>query len=469
MDIKTIISLLSIIYGIQVLVLALQFSVNRQYEGPGWWLLWSLSEAIGFLFLYFRDQNNLVLIFLQNAFLFYGTLFLYMGVRKFSGRKLSRPLFWTVFIFYTLLLTVFSTVYDSVAARGGLVYLSVGILSAFTAFSLFTERPASIRFTANFTAVIFTLHTLILLPTGIFKLAGLTPAHPLLNTPFNFIIFFDAMLISLLVTFGFILMMNQRLNSSLTETVHDLREAEVRDKKHLAQLENSNSEKDTFYSILAHDLKSPFNSLLGFTGILADDMQHMGSEEVNRIISTIHRSAQGLYHLVESLLEWSRSQRGMTPFEPVTLELHQQSSQVIHHLSGMVAAKSISIRQDIPAGLTVFADRHMLETIMRNLLMNALKFTPDGGEVVLAALPENEGMVLVTVSDNGIGMNPEQVSTAFNPYAHHIRKGTSGEPGSGLGLVICRDFVNRQGGSISLESTEGKGSTFRFTLPAWRT
>jgi len=459
---------LAIIYLIQVLVLALQYRVNKHYKGVGWWLLWSLSEAIGFFFLSLRELNNPFLIFLQNAFLFYGTVFMYMGIITFFGKTLNRGFLWPVFIVYSLLLVFLLTVHDNAEYRGGLVNFSTGIIGALSARALFTQRPASIRLSANFTAVVLSLHSLFMLYSSFMKLAGHSPGNPLIATPINYITLIDAMLISLLITFGFIIMLNHRLNAILGETVTSLSEAEARDRELVNALEKSNNEKDTFYSVLAHDLRSPFNSLLGLTNILKDEFAALEPAEVTRINATVQHSAEKLYNLVENLLEWSRTQRGMIPFEPEALDLGLQTEPVIQPLQGMMEAKSISLLNEIPEGLAVTADKHMLETILRNLLVNSIKFTEKGGQIAVSAGPAEEGIIQVTVTDTGIGMKPEIAAKAFHLDPDNTRKGTSGESGTGLGLIICYEFVKKLGGRIWLESTEGKGSSFCFTLPAGR-
>ena len=468
MDIKTMVLFLAIIYLIQVIVLALQYKVNKQYQGVGWWLLWSLSESLGFFFLSLRDLNHPLLILLQNVFLFYGTVFTYMGVRKFLGMKLNRSVLWTTFIVFTLLLICFITVYDSMPARGALVTFSAGIAGGLTARSLFTERPASIRFTANVTAVTFTLHSLFMISSGILKLTGLASSNPMENTTINYITVFDGMLLSLLITFSLIIMLNHRMNASLAETVNDLREAEARDREHVAELEKSNNEKDTFYSVLAHDLRSPFNSLLGLTHVLAKDFSTLAPPDIKRINTSVNNSARKLYNLVESLLEWSRTQRGVMTFEPETVNLGRQIESVLQPLGGMMDEKFISMSQEVTDGLVVYADKHMLETILRNLIMNSIKFTEKGGKVAVSARPAGGEMILVTVSDTGIGMDPGLASRIFNLDSQNTRLGTSGETGTGLGLIICKEFVKKQGGRIWLQSIEGRGSTFYFTLPVGR-
>lgn len=457
---------LAIIYLVQVVVLAIQFRVNKHYRGVGWWLLWSLAEALGFFFLSLRELNNPFLIFLQNMFLFSGTVFMYIGIRSFFGMPPNRSLLVAVTSVFTLLLVFLLNVYNNTELRGGLVNLFTGLMGALAAWVLFTGRPSSIRFSANFTAIILSLHTVFMFISGILKMLGHTPGNPIISNPINYITLIDAMMISLMVTFGFIIMLNHRLNASLSESVSDLSEAEARDRELLAALEKSNSEKDTFYSVLAHDLRSPFNSLLGFTNILKEDFATLEPTEITRINATVQHSAEKLYNLVESLLEWSRTQRGVIPFEPEPLELGHETEPVILPLRGMMEAKSISLRTDVPGSLSVFADKHMLETILRNLLVNSIKFTEKGGQITVSAGRAEEGMVQVTVTDTGIGMKPGMASKVFSLDPDNTRPGTSGETGTGLGLIICNEFVKKLGGRIWLESAEGKGSSFCFTVPA---
>ncbi len=232
------------------------------------------------------------------------------------------------------------------------------------------------------------------------------------------------------------------------------------------QLNNAIAEKDKFFSIIAHDLRSPFNSLLGLTQIMAEEMPAMGLEEIHEIVLRMRKSATNLYSLLENLLEWSLIQRGKTVFDPVSFLLLPKISESIEVLAESAHKKEIEITMNISDDLVVFADINMFGGIIRNLATNALKFTPKGGKVVINAKPIHDNSVEISISDTGIGMNRAMVDNLFRLDIQTTRNGTENEPSTGLGLIICKDLIEKHGGNLWAESAEGKGSTFFFTLPA---
>lgn len=242
----------------------------------------------------------------------------------------------------------------------------------------------------------------------------------------------------------------------------------MRNKKRIAELEQeilalrqSNMEKDKLFSIIAHDLRSPFNSILGFTEEMAKGQIEM--EDIPKVSLAINNSARNLFNLLENLLEWSRMKRGMIPFEPELLPFKALIIKSIESMAEATFKKEIEVSYKIPSDIQVTGDIHMIETVMRNLISNAIKFTPKKGKIEILAQNTNHH-VEIKVKDSGIGMNHEMVDNLFQSGAFN-RKGTEGESSSGLGLIICKDFVEKHGGRIWVESEEGKGSTFHFILP----
>ncbi|MEI6681524.1 MAG: PAS domain S-box protein [Bacteroidota bacterium] len=258
------------------------------------------------------------------------------------------------------------------------------------------------------------------------------------------------------------------LCTHLVGTVHDITERkkserEIRIKNE--ELEKRNAEKDKFFSILAHDLRSPFNAFLGLTQIMADDLPDMTPEKSLKIALTLRKSAGNVYRLLENLLEWSRMERGITPFTPVTFLLMPKVTECIAVMQESAQNKGIAINILFPEGMLVYADEYMFCGLIRNLVGNAVKFTAKGGRVDIAANPVDGGAVEISVTDTGIGMSPKMVANLFKLEADTRRKGTDNEPSTGLGLMICRDFIEKHGGRLRVESEEGVGSTFRFSLP----
>ena len=239
-------------------------------------------------------------------------------------------------------------------------------------------------------------------------------------------------------------------------------ESEIKHKNEL--LEKLNSEKDKFFSIIAHDLRGPFNGFLGLTQIMAEQLKLLTLDELQEISMGMNKSANNLYNLLNNLLEWSRMQQGATNFEPKNLDLLPLATTTLQPLLDSANKKGIELIIHIPESLQVFADENMLASTIRNLASNAVKFTPAGGKVSISAKATPDGKIEISVKDSGIGMDAEIVHNMFKLDVSISRKGTDGEPSTGLGLLLCKDFIEKHGGKIWAESKEGKGSTFYFTL-----
>ncbi len=230
------------------------------------------------------------------------------------------------------------------------------------------------------------------------------------------------------------------------------------------ELEILNQEKNKFFSIIAHDLKSPFTALLGFAELLVMKGDQLPPDMVKQYATAIDRSGRKVFDLLENLLDWARIQMDKIAFEPGPHDLQFLIHKTTELMSGVVAGKGVTFTANVPP-LTVFADADMVDTIVRNLVQNAIKFTPEGGEVTVAA--ENHGEnIAITVSDTGVGMPPDRVVNLFSLDKQISTTGTGGEPGTGLGLLLCKDLVEKNGGTLEVESEIGKGSAFRFFLPS---
>jgi PAS domain S-box-containing protein len=243
-----------------------------------------------------------------------------------------------------------------------------------------------------------------------------------------------------------------------------IKEAEIVEKND--QLIQANSEKDKFFSIIAHDLRSPFNSFLGFTQLLVEDLDSMTLKDIQQIAELMRNSATNLFKLLENLLEWSRIRRGVTSFAP---EQYILKSIMDESLQAVVEAgnkKGVVIKQEISEIIRVYADEYMIKSTIRNLATNALKFTNKGGSVVISASLLADNYVEVSIKDSGIGMNKSILDNLFRLDEQTNRKGTEGEPSSGLGLIICKEFIEKNGGKLRIESEENIGSIFYFTVPA---
>ena len=231
------------------------------------------------------------------------------------------------------------------------------------------------------------------------------------------------------------------------------------------ELKNINLTKDKFFSIIAHDLKGPMGGFTGMTELLAEHLQNMTMVEIQQYLALLRDSSNNLFQLLENLLQWARLQQREIPFNPETIHLLSMVNDNVKLVEEFAKHKGIKITIDIPAHLEVHADKNMLQTVLRNHISNALKFTPAGGNITLKANRVNDEYVEISISDSGIGIPPEMLENLFKLDARNGRPGTGGEPSSGLGLLLCKDFIERHGGTIRVESKIGEGSRFLFTVP----
>ncbi|MFZ4547297.1 MAG: ATP-binding protein [Bacteroidales bacterium] len=231
------------------------------------------------------------------------------------------------------------------------------------------------------------------------------------------------------------------------------------------ELASANAQKDKFFSIIAHDLRGPFNGFLGLTQLLAEGISSFTLNELQEISMGMNKSANNLYNLLNNLLEWSRMQQGTINFEPKAIPILPFATSTLQTIMDPATKKGIDVTIDIPENLQVFADENMLASTLRNLASNAVKFTPSGGKVSVTAKPTVDNKIEISVKDTGIGMDAEMLENMFKLDVSISRMGTDGEPSTGLGLLLCKDFIEKQGGRIWADSEEGNGSTVYFTLP----
>jgi PAS domain S-box-containing protein len=253
--------------------------------------------------------------------------------------------------------------------------------------------------------------------------------------------------------------------AELAEEIAHRKTAEQQIKLKNNELVKLNADKDKFFSIIAHDLRNPFNSFLGLTQILAVELPTLTREQILKIAVNLRKSASNLFALLENLLEWSRLQQGLMTFHPVAMSLKMKISESLQSLQESVDNKEMIISYEIPEDLHIYADENMFNVIIRNLVTNAIKFTPRGGKISIAAKGISKHFAVISVLDTGIGINNENIADLFSLEQNANRKGTENEPSTGLGLIICKDFIGKHGGELWVESEEGKGSKFYSTLP----
>jgi len=246
--------------------------------------------------------------------------------------------------------------------------------------------------------------------------------------------------------------------------ITDQKQAELALKESETRLRHLNADKDLFISILSHDLKSPFNNLLGFSELLTEEIRKLDIGEIEDIAININKSARNTYNLLEDILLWAKTEQGKIPFKPQILNFRDICKNIFEVLKPNADAKNIAINCSADDHIKVFVDIDMIKIVLRNLVSNAIKFTKNGGAININA-ETNSGNVTISVSDNGIGIPPDSMAKLFNITEVITTTGTAKETGTGIGLLLCKEFVEKHGGKIWVDSEVGKGSRFSFTMP----
>ncbi len=243
----------------------------------------------------------------------------------------------------------------------------------------------------------------------------------------------------------------------------------TRDVTEIVELKNelftANGELEKFFSIIAHDLRSPFFGFINLTEIMVEEFDELPAEELKEMQSALLESAKRTYSLLSELLDWAVFRRGLMDYEPESLLLGDVVAERVTSLKRNMTEKNISLSTNISTNIFVKADRKMLSSVVSNLLGNAVKFTPKEGAVTIGAIDEGNGFVALSFSDTGIGMSYRMIENLFKMSEKTGRKGTEGEPTTGLGLLLCKEFIEKMGGSIEIKSIEGEGSTFTVLIP----
>lgn len=248
----------------------------------------------------------------------------------------------------------------------------------------------------------------------------------------------------------------------------ELYELRYQNQLYLEQVEEQealNFAKTKFLSIIAHDLRAPFHGLLGFSEVLAKERQDLEEDSIQRISDYLHDTAQSTYDLLENLLNWAMSENGRFNCHPIQFKLRDITQIVMQVLNAVAMKKQIHLSQDIAEDVKVYADMHMLTSVIQNLVSNALKFSHMGRNArVHISASSQDGLTYIEVHDHGLGMTKRQIDELFQAHTVVSIKGTAGERGTGLGLVLCKRFIDLNLGQITVQSTEGEGTTFRVEL-----
>jgi len=234
------------------------------------------------------------------------------------------------------------------------------------------------------------------------------------------------------------------------------------------ELNEINKNKDKLFSIVAHDLKNPFQALIGFSEILYNEIENLNPDKVKNYAKNINDSSKNLLSLTRNLLDWARIQSEQIVLQPEEINTKQFIEDIVNIYHFSAEQKNITLYSNTEDHITVYADKYMINTVMRNLISNAIKFTYEGGFIKINA-EENGNDILFTVKDNGTGIPEAEIEKLFNISTNYSKGGTNREKGTGLGLILCKDFIELSKGKIWVESKEGEGSSFMFTLPKSKT
>jgi signal transduction histidine kinase len=236
--------------------------------------------------------------------------------------------------------------------------------------------------------------------------------------------------------------------------------------RYAEELKNLNAAKDKFFSIISHDLRSPFNSLLGLTEFITHSYDEMNPSEIKSSILNIYNSAQQVYNLILNLLEWSMLQSGRLKVEKSVVNLAELGVEMINLYKEGAINKQLELINNISENILVYADKYMINTIIRNFVSNSIKFTNPGGQIIIKGIINGDNAE-VSVTDTGIGISLENQKNLFRIDEQFRRDGTASEKGTGLGLILCKEFIEKNSGVLWVESEEGKGSRFSFTVPRY--
>lgn len=263
----------------------------------------------------------------------------------------------------------------------------------------------------------------------------------------------------------------QHLNHQINNLQRQLIKEKATLENTLIQLNETNTAlkqviatKDKFFSIIAHDLKSPFNAILGFSNLLVEKIRMHDFKGIEKYAQIIIQSSNNAMELLMNLMEWSRSQTGRMEFHPSYFHIADFIDDTLRIFETIARQKSITISRNIPDKINVYADKAMLSTVFRNLIANALKFTMNKGNIIISAT-ENENELIFSISDTGVGIPQSGMEKLFKIDENYSTPGVNREKGTGLGLILCKEFVEKHGGKIWVESQTDIGSTFYFSLP----
>lgn len=414
---------------------------TRQIKGPFHWAIGFFLNGIGLaLFLTGRNISPFIYLFLANVIMITGDCFLLSGLYLFKGKKINVVIISSLLIAMIVCTLTFLYISPSFILRRFSYSIIMAGYAFISSYELFKNIPRNQRHLYFFLGSAF-----LILGLGMTTRAILSVYQPQVDafapSLANLITFISAIFVQITSSLGYILLINYRIT---------------------AELEKSVNSKNQIYAILGHDLKSPLAQIIQFTELLERDS--IPQEKRQLYLKNLKMLSHTAFNTMENLLAWSRSQTGDIAVNPSKIDLKHVAEKAIDLLHNGAQQKNIRIINDIPEGAYSFADHQMIETVFRNLIMNAIKFSYPGN-IIKIKLAEQDEFMGFLIEDNGVGISKDKLDKIFDRECYQHSVGTANESGTGLGLLICRDFILKNKGKILIESVEKKGTRVTILLP----
>lgn len=453
LDANTFVIILYATFFFQAALLLVMSIYVRGYQSIQMWALGSLALGLGFACIHLRTFGFFAheLIVLTNVFIIIGGILYYYATIKQLQLPSKRKAVFSGSAFFIILIAIFTYVWENIDVRMVLFSFGFSILLSYMGYLLIRHAKPNIKRPAYFMALLFSLVTIFLIVRGFSVIFdGQLSGHIFVGEFLQSISIIFGLGISQLWTIGIIVLKNCILQESLAEKSREL--------------EASAEDKGKLISILSHDLRGPVTTLASFTDILASDNFNPESAKYKEMVGAMQRTAYSTSILLDNLLDWGQMKSSFEQVEKTEMVYSEIIPDVMNLLTTTAESKKIQIIDAIPPSTKIVGDRRMIQGIFRNLISNAIKFTPKDGMIRLSLISSEVETPVFAIKDNGIGMNDATLDKIFERNEKTHRSGTNGESGIGLGLSLCREFVMKHDGCIWATSEPEKGSTFYFTI-----
>ncbi len=414
-----------------------------------------LFMGLAWILFYYRDQiPNIFSIVLANVLLIFGISIEVYAISSYSGKhkKFNSQLFFITGLIFALIFSLIANKNNQILVAFSSYLNSITFLVGFILLLIYKNRSRLHIFS---TILFFYLFSVLfargLAATFFLNSITLTSSGIIQNLTFS-----SFLLITFLSTILFLLLLKEKNDLVLKEKNIEIKKAN----ELLAQ---SNKAKDHLFSIISHDLRGPIGSITNLCFLLVSQKSNLTIEDYKKFIPEIYKTSFAASDLLNNLLNWARLQLNNIVVNPTNFKLNHAANEVVNQMKYSIEQKQINIINNIDNNIEVYTDYEMLKVVMRNLLSNAIKFSSNSGKIALSTLVNGE-YVTIIIKDDGIGIAPDTVKRLLDPEFYYTTAGTENEKGTGLGLKLSKDFIERNNGILSIESTPNKGSTFSFTV-----